>query len=109
MQKLKDLMNDYGGVAIGVYFAIFAASMLTLSVLISMGMQSVFVKLGVDLNSGASTATTLGAAWLGSKAIQPFRIIGTLALTPIVAKLMGRGKKPPEAPAQPADPPAAAK
>jgi Protein of unknown function (DUF1279) len=108
MQKFKDLMNEYGGVAIGVYFAIFAASMLTFSILISMGVDSVFVKLGVDLG-GASTATTLGAAWLASKAIQPFRIIGTLALTPIVAKLLGRQKKSPEAPAPQADPPAAAK
>ncbi len=99
MQKLKDLMNDYGGIAIGVYLTTFVVAMVTFSSAIAFGAQ---------VDSGTGAATTLGAAWLATKATQPVRIIATIALTPIVARLLGRGKKAPASTPQ-ADPPPTAK
>ena len=92
-------MNDYGGVALGVYLSIFVVAMVIFSSAIAFGAQ---------VESGTGAATTLGAAWLATKATQPLRIIATLGLTPLVAKLLGRGKKTPPAAPQ-ADPPPPAK
>lgn len=96
MQKLKALMNEYGGVAIGVYLSTFVVAMVVFSSAIAFGAQ---------IESTAGTAGTLGAAWVLTKATQPVRIIATLALTPLVAKLWRRFRPPAPAPA-PADPPA---
>jgi hypothetical protein len=95
MNKLKTLMNDYGGVAIGVYLSTFVVAMVAFSSAIAFGAQ---------VESGTGAATTLGAAWLATKATQPVRIIATIALTPLVARVLGKHKKPAEA-SPAADPP----
>jgi hypothetical protein len=104
MQKLKNLMAEYGGVAIGVYFSTFVVAMVIFSSAIAFG---------AEVESGTGAATTLGAAWLATKATQPVRIIATIALTPLVAKLLGKTRKPAEGapvdPAAPVDPSAPVK
>ena len=99
MNKIKTLMAEYGGIAIGVYLSTFIIAMVIFSSAIAFGAQ---------VESGTGAATTLGAAWLATKATQPLRIIVTIALTPLVAKLLGRVKKPAEI-APPEDPPAPVK
>lgn len=86
MQKLKDMMNEYGGVAIGVYLSTFVVAMVIFSSAIAFGAQ---------VDSGTGAATTLGAAWLATKATQPIRIGATLVLTPFVAKVLKLKKKQP--------------
>jgi hypothetical protein len=80
-ERLKALMEEYGKIAITTYFVIFG--------LVFAGF-AIAIKFGFQPEGGTGTAGLLGAAWLATKATQPFRILGTLALTPVVAKLVGR-------------------
>jgi hypothetical protein len=80
-ERLKSMLEQYGRVAIATYFVIFALSIIGFAIAI---------QLGVKVEGTAGTAGLLGAAWVATKVIQPLRIIGTLALTPIIAKLLER-------------------
>ena len=79
-QRLKDLLAEYGSVAITIYLAMFV---------LVFGGFAVSIFAGFDSEGSAGgIAGTLGAAWVATKITQPFRIAGTLALTPLVATLM---------------------
>lgn len=78
-ERLNALLVEYGRVAIGTYFGIFALVLTAFAVAISVGAK---------VESAAGGAGVLGAAWLATKATQPLRIGATLALTPIVARLL---------------------
>lgn len=85
--RLKTLLEEYGKVAVVVYFAIFAAVL---------GGFAIAIRLGVEVDSAVGTAGTLGAAWVATKLTQPLRILATLVLTPLVAKLVHQfNPKPP--------------
>ncbi len=84
-ERLTTLLNEYGRVAIIIYFTIFA--------LVLSGF-AVAIKFGVEVDSAAGTAGTIGAAWVATKLTQPLRILATLVLTPIVAKLIERFAPP---------------
>ena len=92
-ERLTTLLNEYGRVAIIIYFTIFA--------LVLAGF-AIAIRFGVQVDSAAGTAGTIGAAWVATKLTQPLRILATLVLTPIVAKLVERfvpkRKPPPSAP-----------
>lgn len=88
-ERLKALMEDYGPVAFGVYFAIFFLCIAGFSVAFRMGFQ---------MDGVGGTAGTLGAAWVATKVIQPVRIGATLALTPLVGRFWLRRMKKPEEP-----------
>ena len=98
-ERIKQLMVEYGSLAVWVYFAIFAI------VLIGFWLA---IKLGVKTDSAAGTAGTIGAAWVATKLTQPLRIVATLALTPAVMRglrwLKTRGRPP--AVEEPSDSPA---
>jgi hypothetical protein len=93
-EKLTALLAEYGKVAIYLYFAIFA--------LVFAGF-TIAIAAGVDVESAAGGAGLVGAAWLATKLTQPLRILATLALTPIVGKLLARRKPPANADAPNAD------
>jgi hypothetical protein len=104
MDKLKSLMNEYGPIAVVVYFVIFFAVWAGFSTAISMGVN---VAWGATSAAAAGTAGTAGAWTLGyfaTKVTQPLRIIATLAVTPFMAKLWKRVRKSPAA-TEPAAPP----
>jgi hypothetical protein len=84
MEKFKQLMEEYGSIAIGVYLTIF--------VLVIGGFFVSFQWLS-GTESAAGTGATLGAAWLATKGTQPLRIGATLALTPLVGGIFKRWKK----------------
>ena len=92
-ERIKQLMVEYGSLAVWVYFGIFAIVLLSFWVAI---------KLGIKTDSAAGTAGTIGAAWVATKLTQPLRIIATLALTPAVMRglrwLKTRGQLPAEYP-----------
>ena len=94
-EKLKSLLAEYGNVALGTYIVIWLLTLAGFAVAISMGMR---------VEGAASGAGLLGATWLATKLTQPFRIAGTLALTPIVAavlrKLRGKASAEPGPPHQ---------
>src|SRR5689334_9153109 len=99
MHRIKTLMTEYGTVAIGVWFAIFFISMAAF-MMFGQALAST-----VKVDTTTSAVGTFGAAYLATKAIQPLRAIATIALTPLVAKLLGQKKKDaPPAPAAPQAP-----
>jgi hypothetical protein len=79
--RLTDLLAEYGKVAIYLYLAIF--------VLVLAGF-TVAIAAGVEVESAAGGAGLLGAAWLATKLTQPLRILATLALTPVLGRLLQR-------------------
>ena len=76
--SIKDLLAEYGRVALWVYFVIFAVVFAGSWMAIRMGWQPEGVAGGMG---------TLGAAWVATKLTQPLRIGATLVLTPLIAKL----------------------
>jgi len=82
-ERLKDLLVEYGSLALWVYFGLFAVVLVGFVVAI----QS-----GVKVESAAGTAGTLGAAYLATKVTQPLRILGTLVLTPVIVRIVRRVK-----------------
>jgi hypothetical protein len=78
-ERLTNLLAEYGKVALYLYFAIF--------LLVFTGF-AVAIAAGVDVESTSGGAGLVGAAWLGTKLTQPLRILATLALTPVVARLL---------------------
>lgn len=96
-KTLKHILVEYGTVALVVYLAIFFLVLFAFWTAIRFGWQPS----GALANVGAFTA-----AYLATKVTQPLRIIATVALTPLVAKLVHRGAHRPAlpAPAAPAAP-----
>ncbi|HEX7121627.1 MAG TPA: DUF1279 domain-containing protein [Gemmatimonadaceae bacterium] len=84
-RDLKSLLAEYGGTALAVYLAIFAA------VLVSFWFA---IRLGWRPESAAGQAGTMAAAYVATKITQPLRIVATVVLTPVVAKLYGRFRGP---------------
>ena len=86
-ERLKELMESYGRLGIIIYFTIFFGSIAAFTIAI---------KSGFEVESGSGKTGTVVIAYAATKAIQPFRILATLALTPLVAKWTGRTKQPAE-------------
>lgn len=84
--RLKKLIAEYGPVALGTYLAIF--------VLVLAGFATA-IALGFNVESAAGAAGVLGGAYLATKVAQPLRIAATLVLTPLVAKVLSRWRRPP--------------
>lgn len=84
--RLEALLARYGKVALVIYFGIFG--------LVLAGF-AIAIRAGVQVESAAGEAGTLGAAWVATKLTQPLRILATLVLTPIVAKVIDKFRKAP--------------
>lgn len=79
--RLNALLEEHGRLALIVYFALFG--------LVFAGF-AVAIALGVHVQSAAGGVSLAGAAWVATKLTQPFRILATLALVPIIARLRRR-------------------
>jgi len=92
-ERIKQLVVDYGPLALWVYFGIFA---------IVLAGFFFAIKFGWKTDSAVGTAGTLGAAWVATKLTQPIRIVASLALTPFVMRVTRwfktRGRLPEEFP-----------
>ncbi len=80
-QRLKNLLAEYGKLALIVYLAIFAVVLVGFALAIQFGFRP---------ESTAGRAGTWGAAYVATKVAQPLRILATLALTPLVAQVLRR-------------------
>jgi hypothetical protein len=89
-KTLKNLLVEYGATAIVVYLAIFFVVLFGFWAAIRFGWEPS----GAMANVGAFTA-----AYLATKLTQPLRIIATLAVTPLVARVVDRMVKRRPAPA----------
>jgi hypothetical protein len=76
---LKTLLEEYGKVALGTYFTLFALVLLGFALAISTGFKPESAPGGVGI---------FGAAYIATKVTQPIRIGATLLLTPIVARVL---------------------
>jgi hypothetical protein len=72
-------MIDYGSLALWVYFIIFGVVLVAFLFAF---------KFGIHVKSPVASVGTWGAAYLATKLTQPLRILATLALTPIVMKVL---------------------
>ena len=83
MAKLKQLLADYGAVAVVIYLALYLA---------------IFIGAYLAIRAGWTPETVVGnagawtAAYLVTKITQPVRIAATVALAPLLAKLLRRAK-----------------
>lgn len=88
-KTVKQLMAEYGVIAVVVYFVIFFAVIIGFWAAINFGWKPS----GIAGSVGAWTA-----AYIATKLTQPVRIFATLAITPFVARLYermtARGAKP---------------
>jgi len=80
-KPLKDMLTEYGAVAAVVYLVIFAVTLLGFVAAIRFGWRPQGVGGGIGV---------FAAAYVATKVAQPLRIVATVALTPIVAKLYER-------------------
>lgn len=85
MERIKALLAEYGRVALATYFGLFALVFTGFGVAIALGMH---------VASGAGGAGVLGAAYVATKLTQPLRIAATIAMTPLVARVAERFRKP---------------
>jgi len=70
---------------LATYFSLFALVFAGFGLAIALGMQ---------VESAQGGAGVLGAAYVATKLTQPLRIAATMALTPLVARLVERFRKP---------------
>lgn len=79
--KFRDLVLEYGVIAIVVHYVIFA--------LVIVGFWAA-IRAGWEPMTAAASVGTWTAAYVATKVTQPLRIVATLALTPFVAKIYER-------------------
>jgi hypothetical protein len=84
-QRLSALFEAYGRIAVITYF--------TLSILAIIGF-SIAIGIGVQPSGATGVLGVIGAGWLAAKATLPLRILITLGVTPIVAYVVGRRRRP---------------
>jgi hypothetical protein len=86
-QRLSELFAQYGKIAIYTYF--------TLSILTIIGF-SVAIGIGAEPSTATGVLGVIAAGWVAAKATLPIRILVTLGLTPMVAFVARRVRKPDE-------------
>jgi hypothetical protein len=80
-KTLKEVLTEYGTVALVLYLVIFA---------IVLGASYFAIRSGWAPDSAAGKTGTFAAAYIVTKLTQPIRIAVTVALTPVVARLYER-------------------
>ena len=80
-KTLKEVLTEYGTTALVLYLVIFA---------LVLGVAYLAIGAGWAPESVAGKTGTFAAAYIVTKLTQPFRIAGTVALTPVVARLYER-------------------
>lgn len=84
-QKLKEILSEYGAIAVVVYLVLFAVVLV----------GSYFaIRFGWTTRSAAGTAGVWAAAYIVTKLTQPFRIAATVLLSAFIGRLWDRKRKP---------------
>jgi hypothetical protein len=79
--RYEQVVEEYGGMALATYLALFATTF---------ALFFVGIERGVDPAGAVGSAGTVGAAYLATKATQPFRIVATVVVTPLVVRIFRR-------------------
>ena len=91
-KSFKDLLAEYGAIAVIVYFTIFFAVWVGAWAAIQRGvdLHALAARVGLSANGTVANLGAWAAAYLFTKLLQPIRIGVTLLLTPIVARVYER-------------------
>ncbi|MEM6533864.1 MAG: hypothetical protein AAF654_14685 [Myxococcota bacterium] len=82
-KKIEQLFVEYGKIAFVVWFVIFGLTLVGFAMAI---------EAGFEVKGVAATAGVWTAAYVASKFTLPIRIVATAAVTPLVGRLLRRGK-----------------
>jgi len=77
--RWEQIQKEYGRTALGTYLFLWA------SVLIG---YAVAINMGIEVDGAAGTSGVLFGAWVAAKVSQPARIVLTIVLTPVVARVL---------------------
>ena len=80
-KTLKHIAVEYGSIAVAVYLTIFA--------LVLVGFWAA-IRFGWSSSSTAANVGAWTAAYIATKVAQPLRILATVAITPLIARLYER-------------------
>ena len=91
-KTFKELLGEYGAIAVIVYFTIFFAVWVTAWAAIQRGvdLRALAARVGLSPSGFVANLGAWGAAYIFTKLLQPVRIGVTLLLTPLLAKLYER-------------------
>ncbi len=89
-ERLAAHTAEYGKIAIYTYLVL---SLLTIAAF------SVACGIGASPTSATGVLGVIGAGWVAAKATMPVRILATIGLTPLVAALVRRVRRPAAKPA----------
>jgi len=84
-ERLSALTGAYGKIAIYTYLTLSLGTIAAFSIAFGAGMAP---------SSASGVFGVIGAGWLAAKATMPLRILATLGLTPLLATLLRRRKRP---------------
>lgn len=79
--RLEGLVTTYGPVAVGVWLALFG---------LTWAGFALAIHFGLEVESAAGNASTALAAYVATQVTKPLRVVITVALTPLAARLIGR-------------------
>lgn len=83
MERWKALLPEYGKIALTTYFSIFFLVLAGFTIAIRLGFRP-------EEGSATGWAGTMAGAYAATKLTQPLRILATLGLTPVIAKIVRR-------------------
>jgi hypothetical protein len=94
--RLKKLFDDYGYVALSVYWIIFLSTLAIFYVSLERGVDvgALIERMGMDWGETAEKTGTVAVAYAATKILQPLRILLTLALVPPVGTWWKKRKTP---------------
>lgn len=89
----KDLLKQYGSAYLitSITFALISFSICYVAVSNGVDMAAILSKIGIETSTSAETTGTVAVAYAIHKAASPIRFPPTVALTPVVAKFLGKG------------------
>ena len=92
--RLKKLFDDYGYVALSVYWIIFLSTVAVFYIALERGVDvaALIERMGMDWGEAAEKTGTIAVAYAATKILQPLRILLTLALVPPVGTWWNKRK-----------------
>lgn len=95
----KDLLKRYGSAYLitSITFSLVSFSICYAAVSNGVDMAALLGKIGIETSTSAETTGTVAVAYAIHKAASPIRFPPTVALTPVVAKFLGKGEDEEEA------------
>lgn len=97
-QQAKDLLKRYGGAYLITSISFAIVSFAACYALVSAGVDvsSLLSKVGINVNATSEKVGTAAIAYAAHKALSPVRFPPTVALTPVVARFLGKGMDTPD-------------